>query len=71
MEQQESQYVPLDALAVILGLPRTFLRREAERGAIPFVQAGAFRRFDPEQVREHLRRRAERQVRGGALEAPA
>ncbi len=55
-----SEYLPLDALATRLGLPRTWLKREADSGRLPYVQAGAHRRFDEDQVREHLRQQAER-----------
>lgn len=53
-----SEYLPLDALAVTLGLPRTYLRRLAREGEIPVLDVNGRQRFDESQVREALRRLA-------------
>lgn len=56
-------YVPLEVLAGELGLPLAWLRREVEAGRIPCIRAGRYLRFDVDQVREYLQRRAEHEAR--------
>jgi predicted site-specific integrase-resolvase len=52
------EYMPLDALAAALGLPRLYLRRLARMGKIPCLNVTGRLRFDEAQVREALRRLA-------------
>jgi len=51
-------YLPLEPAASTLGVPRTWLRREADAGRIPCLRIGRRRLFDVESVREALRNRA-------------
>jgi excisionase family DNA binding protein len=53
-----SEYLPLDALAATVGLPRAYLRRLAREGRLPCLNVGGRLRFDEGQVREALRRLA-------------
>ena len=53
-----SEYLPLDALAAALNLPRPYLRRLAREGRIPALNVNGRLRFDEAQVREALRRLA-------------
>ena len=53
-------YYSLDALAAAMGLPRTYLRNLAAAGDIPALDVNGRLRFDLEQVRDALRRLAER-----------
>jgi len=50
-----TELLPLDALAARLELPRTYLRRLAETGEIPSLDANGRLRFDVEAVGEALR----------------
>ncbi len=61
----DAKYLPLDALAETLGLPRAWLRREANAGRLPFLQLEGRRMFDPVAVRLALAERS----RVGAAEA--
>ena len=60
--RRDETFVSTDLLACHLGLPLTWLRGECDDGRIPYVQAGARRRFDVDQVRECLREQAARKV---------
>jgi len=51
-----SEYLPLDALAATLGLPRSYLRRMAREGSIPALNVNGRLRFDEAAVREALAR---------------
>lgn len=51
--------MPLDAAATTLGLPRTWLKSQADSGALPSILVGKRRLYDVEIVREALNRRAE------------
>ena len=64
----ESPFLPLDALAERLGLPRKWLADEVRAGRIPFLVAGGRRLFDPEQVRAVLLGRAASQRPEGGSE---
>jgi len=55
----ETPYISLDVLAARLGLPRTFLRRQADGGVIPHLRVGGRMRFEESAVREALRRQAD------------
>ena len=55
---ETTQFVPLDALATTLGLPRQWLKTEADAGRIPFLKAGRRRVFDPDAVARVLSDRA-------------
>jgi excisionase family DNA binding protein len=57
-------YLSLDALASALGLPRRYLREQAERGTIPSLKVGGRLRFEETAVREALRKAAQRRGRG-------
>ena len=48
-------YIPLDALATRLGLPRTYLRNLAKEKLIPCLNVNGRLRFDEGSVREALR----------------
>jgi len=48
------EYLPLDALATTLGLPRPYLRRLTDEGRIPSLNVNGRLRFDELQVREAL-----------------
>jgi len=52
------EYLPLDALAATLNLPRPYLRRLAREGRIPVLHVNGRLRFDEVQVRGALRRLA-------------
>ena len=54
---QAPPFVPLDALASELGLPRQWARREAEAGRIPSLLINGRRLFDVETVRRVLLQR--------------
>ena len=49
-----SEYLSLNALAMVLGLPRTYLRDLAEARRIPYLDVNGRKRFDEEQVRQAL-----------------
>ncbi len=57
----DSKLVGLDALSDITGLPREWLRREADAGRIPCIRAGRRRMFDPPAVLKVLTDRARRE----------
>jgi len=59
---ETTPYISLDALAVALGLPRRFLRQEAERHAIPCLRIGGRLRFEETAVRAALRKQAARKA---------
>ena len=48
------EYIPLDALAAMLRLPRAYLRRLAEQGKIPSLNVNNYRRFNPAAVQAAL-----------------
>ena len=52
------EYLPLDALAATLNLPRPYLRRLVSERRIPVLHVNGRLRFDEAQVREALRRLA-------------
>lgn len=52
------EYLPLDALAARLNLPRTYVRRLAREGRIPSLNVNGRLRFDESAVREALRQLA-------------
>ena len=60
--ETRSTFLPLDALATTLGLPRRWLADEIRAGRIPFLLAGGRKVFDPAQVRAVLLERAAGQV---------
>ena len=51
MHKRTSQFLPLDALASTLGLPRDWLREQADSQRIPCLRVNGRRLFDPELVR--------------------
>lgn len=54
-----TQFIPLEPLATSLGLPRAWVKREADAGRIPFLRVGPTRRlFDVAAVRDALAKRA-------------
>jgi excisionase family DNA binding protein len=55
----ETSYISLDVLAARLGLPRPFLREQAQRGVIPYLCVRGRMRFEESAVRDALRREAE------------
>jgi len=59
----EPRFIPLDALAETLKLPRRWLRTEADANRIPHLRIGNRRLFDVRQVRDALARIAERGVK--------
>ena len=52
-----TSYLPQDATALTLGVPRKWFRREVEAGRIPFLQIGKRRLFDVDAVSEALKQR--------------
>lgn len=56
----DSRFITLESLAARLWLPRTYLRRLAIEGAIPYLNVNGALRFEEDHVREALRRLAER-----------
>ena len=61
METRE--YVSLDELATRLRLPRSYLREQAKRGAIPHLCIGGRLRFEQTAVCDALRQQAARPQR--------
>lgn len=59
--RQPESYLPLEPAAAWLGLPKTHLRRLAERGQVPFIVVGKSWRFRIADVRAHLQALAEQQ----------
>ena len=57
-----SGYLPLDALACRLALPKTFLKRLAQSGRIPHLEVGGRLRFNESQVSVALAKLAEGQA---------
>lgn len=55
-------FLPLDALAATLGLPRTWVKNQADAGAIPSLELNGRRVFDAELVRASLRDRMRQSV---------
>ena len=53
-----TSYETAGTLARKLGLPESWLRREAEASRIPSIKIGKFRRFCQADVERALRRRA-------------
>jgi len=53
--------MPLEPAAAWLGLPRSYLRRLADSGEVPFIFVGNSRRFCLPDVKEALRAKAEEQ----------
>lgn len=59
----ETKLIPESELADRTGLPRRFIRSEANQGRLPFLKVGARRYFDLTVVLTAL---AKRQTKGGA-----
>ena len=55
-----AEYLPLEALAATVGLPRRYLKDLAGRGDIPALNVNGRLRFDEGAVREALARLANR-----------
>ena len=53
-EEPKTRFLPLDALASALGLPRNWLRAQAEAGVIPCIRIGTRCLFDVESVRARI-----------------
>ena len=49
-----TSFIPLDALATTLGLPKQWVRAQAEAGAIPSLVVNGRRLYDVTTVREAL-----------------
>ena len=56
------QFISLDVLSIRLGIPRAWLKSEADASRIPHLVIGRRRFFDPEAVRRTLAERSERVV---------
>jgi hypothetical protein len=56
-------FLPLNPLATRLGLPRDWLREQADKGAIPCLMIGRRRFFDLEAVKSSLAARTTQQIR--------
>jgi excisionase family DNA binding protein len=54
-----SQFLPIEPLATLLGVPLTYLRREADEGHLPYLLAGRRRLFSVERIRQILEDRAD------------
>lgn len=51
---QTEQYIPLDALAARLGLPKTYLKRLADENRLPMLSVNGSRRFLESAVQKVL-----------------
>ena len=58
MTADPRKYVPLEVLASVLGLPRNWLRSEADTGRLPCLRIGRRRMFNIEAVEGALADRA-------------
>ena len=58
MFDDESTFVSLDHLAARLGLPSTYLKRLAERRAVPCLRVSGRMKFNPLEVQQALDRMA-------------
>ncbi|MFB0556093.1 MAG: hypothetical protein ACETWQ_22550 [Phycisphaerae bacterium] len=54
----KNQYLSLEALAISLGLPKTYLRKLAKQKRIPFLDVSGRKRFQPEDVMDALSKMA-------------
>ena len=68
---ETESFIPLDALAVTLSLPRSWLRTEADAGRIPCLRVNGRRLFYASAVQEELIRRARCDVNTPAAEPEA
>jgi len=50
----KTQYLSLEALAAVLGLPQNYLRQLAKQKRIPSLKVGGRMRFQESEVREAL-----------------
>ena len=50
----KKKYLPLEPLALILGLPQNYLRALADSGKIPSLNVNGRLRFDESEVRSAL-----------------
>lgn len=55
----EPDLVDSKAAAVLLGVPASWIEREARAGRLPCIQLGHYRRFSPDALREWWRDRQE------------
>jgi excisionase family DNA binding protein len=55
-------FITVEDLAAVTGLPRAWLRAEADAGRLPCVRAGRRRMFDLDAVVRELNSRAERKA---------
>lgn len=51
------------ALAELLGVPESYIRRESRQGHIPALRVGQRLKYNPEAVRKALLDRAKREMR--------
>ena len=61
-----TKYLSVKQLAQTLGLPASWIRREALAGRLPCLRAGRSLRFDLAQVEASLARAASKGVKHGA-----
>jgi hypothetical protein len=57
MADKSPEFESLDAVAIRLGIPMAWLRREVEAGRIPHLDCGARRLFNADEVRKSLLQR--------------
>lgn len=55
----KTTYLPLEALASILNLPQSYLRKLAKQKLIPFLDVSGRMRFQESDVREALTKMAD------------
>ncbi|MCC5822629.1 MAG: helix-turn-helix domain-containing protein [Phycisphaerales bacterium] len=65
MTSTRPQFLPIGPTSHRLGVPRAWLRREADAGRIPCLMVGRRRMFNLEAVRETLEHRS-----GAGLSVP-
>lgn len=58
MTNTETEYQSIGKASQLLGVPKAWLKREADAGRLPCLRVGRRRLFAPEAVRAELERRA-------------
>ena len=62
--ERAPSFLPLEPTASVLGVPRAWLKREADAGRIPLLSVGRRRLFNPSAVAQALLGRAEQRETG-------
>jgi excisionase family DNA binding protein len=61
----DKRFATIQAVAADLGVPRSYLKREAEAGRLPYIKAGRRLLLDREAVALALSQRAQQSAEGG------